>query len=530
MAIAMKKDELIGLLEEERKNFGEEKSKFDIELQKRDDQIKELIGQNSQLIGQINILNSNVMKLQSQIELLLGEKSPKNNGSNTAGKRRSSEILNTSFKKQILNPTQIQNSRTKKSDLLQEKIDTNQNQISTMTEKSNENASTTTTSNDTLTSIENKNNGTSNNKLLTSLNTNNSMNGEMEGVEHSINNDDNDDSWQRVTHKNKKSDAKQKIQPIHVKNVDFEQLYNELIKQIGINKFTINQINGNIKIHACDKEVYTEIASMLRNNNVEFFSYLHGDERKSCYLIKGLPKFELEDIKSELVRFGLPHDIILSEFISGFQRCHPELKHKFVIKLILPPNANINILKTIKTILGVAIIFEKYNSKGILQCKRCQNYFHTAVRCFQNYRCVKCTETHLPGCCNKSIDAPPQCVNCTGFHTANDHVNCSFFNEKIKPKMKSEINNKTKSNHNNIKQNGSKETTIGVQQNLPKNHTIKNNNIDLGSYAAAVKGKTQKQSNGSKINPSDLGNNNEIITLLTSLLVKMDQFIDKQKN
>lgn len=502
-----------------------------------------LLNQNAELIKQVGILTESVKRLEIQVSLLLDEQKANKPKANITKKRQADESFG------------IFPDRTKSLRFSQENNDSmDTSGESTSGDKSNE------IKNNVNSVTENDLNGNSNSPIQPS---NMDSNGEVSANDNGItvgpnetnkvtvsadmhrNEDDKRDdfadellngnvninNWQRVSYKNTKNENRVKIQPIHVKNADFKMLYDLLIKHIGLNKFTINQINGNVKIFSNTMETYRDIGGLFRSKSIKFHTYLHDDEKRTCFLIRGLPEISLGPVRNELIRYGLPSDIHISEFISGYQRQHPEIKHKCLIKMILPPKTNANILKSIKTIFGIAVSFEKFNSNGIIQCKRCQNYFHTASRCFLEFRCVKCLDPHEPGKCAKSIDAPPLCVNCSGQHSANDHQNCQFFIEKIQPKLS---NNKSGINIQNSKRKS------GVK-NIIKPATggsINSNKRKSVSYADVVAGNTSdnKRKNGnsnnqnmnSGINHGDLGNNNEVITLLTSLLVRFDQFLSKQ--
>lgn len=110
-------------------------------------------------------------------------------------------------------------------------------------------------------------------------------------------------------------------------------------------------------------------------------------------------------------------------------------------------------MRTISGILNVKVKIEPLVKKSVMQCKNCQEFFHSAVCCNHPYRCVKCIEQHLPGLCNrnKNKGLPPKCCNCGGEHPANDLQHCSYFMKKIKPiidKRNTNQNKNTKINEN----------------------------------------------------------------------------------
>lgn len=58
-----------------------------------------------------------------------------------------------------------------------------------------------------------------------------------------------------------------------------------------------------------------------------------------------------------------------------------------------------------------------YNSDDIIQCYKCQGFWHTANTCKQNVRCVRCGEQHQVENCNRPKSSPI-CCNCKGPHHA----------------------------------------------------------------------------------------------------------------
>lgn len=58
-----------------------------------------------------------------------------------------------------------------------------------------------------------------------------------------------------------------------------------------------------------------------------------------------------------------------------------------------------------------------YNTDNVIQCFRCQDFWHTANTCKQKVRCVRCGEEHQVKYCNRPKSSPI-CCNCKGPHHA----------------------------------------------------------------------------------------------------------------
>lgn len=62
----------------------------------------------------------------------------------------------------------------------------------------------------------------------------------------------------------------------------------------------------------------------------------------------------------------------------------------------------------------------KNTNRKVKQCFNCQNFGHHKLGCNLQHRCVKCTEQHSPGKCEKiKGSTDPKCCNCNGKHPAN---------------------------------------------------------------------------------------------------------------
>ena len=95
------------------------------------------------------------------------------------------------------------------------------------------------------------------------------------------------------------------------------------------------------------------------------------------------------------------------------------LSNLFVINA--EAGVDFKILSAIKSIHGFSVSFESRRSTGIPQCKRCQRFGHSAVKCSLQWRCVKCGGSHDIGKCviqGKTDESAKQlkCANCSRDH------------------------------------------------------------------------------------------------------------------
>lgn len=94
-----------------------------------------------------------------------------------------------------------------------------------------------------------------------------------------------------------------------------------------------------------------------------------------------------------------------------------------------------------RLLLHQRVVFERKKQNGVAQCKNCQLFGHSARNCNHQYRCVKCTEQHMPGQCPRTINkqiaeqTPPSCVNCNAEHPAN-FKGCPYYIKTIERMQK----------------------------------------------------------------------------------------------
>lgn len=108
----------------------------------------------------------------------------------------------------------------------------------------------------------------------------------------------------------------------------------------------------------------------------------------------------------------------------------------------LAPGSNVTALLKVKKLLGQSIIrFERRRNSGVIHCKNCQNFEHTANNCSHPFRCVNSKVTHSPGeCPTDAVDATstrnqPACVNCGGDDHPANFRGCLAYKALIKRKQ-----------------------------------------------------------------------------------------------
>lgn len=321
-----------------------------------------------------------------------------------------------------------------------------------------------------------------------------------------------DDDWFLVDKKKKKN---KNIQPILIEmSIGTTHIIRDLIKnKCGINGYSIQQFGKKspVKIIPENVEIREKIMKALSENGYGFSSYNNSDEKKKCFVLKGIiADYDTDLIKHTLIKSGLfPEDTIVMKHVTGFQRQNPNQFHNTIFKVIVPANFDNNTLKSINIICGMNIKWETLKSKMVLQCKNCQRYFHSGSQCYYTKRCVKCTFPHGTDPCprNTNNKLPVTCVNCNGNHSANNHNECDFYKKHVLPqieKRQKQINN---DNQNNTSNGSIQSNSTSVTGKHTSTFTKTAQQIGSGktwAEIASMNGGTNKSNNNNKISSSNI--------------------------
>lgn len=142
----------------------------------------------------------------------------------------------------------------------------------------------------------------------------------------------------------------------------------------------------------------------------------------------------------------------------------------------------------------------------------------------------------MPGCCSKDDTTLPQCVNCQGFHSANNQLKCDHFIKKNlpiinknKPLTNSEkngtdgdLNNDCSSKNTNNSNLSGKSNNVSYSDLVGKKTQPSKNS---GSFASVVKGKNNNDNNNKF--------NDMLLTFMTNIdkkMKNMEQNVSKLMN
>lgn len=317
------------------------------------------------------------------------------------------------------------------------------------------------------------------------------------------------------------SDAAKTIKPapiqVNIGKDGYLALHQALNRKLGSGKFVANNMIANqaVRIQPSDDKSAKSITEFLESNKYGFHTFKNKAERGKCFILRGLNEVSnTENIREVLTQAGFPSETVVTQHTTGFQRAHPEIKHNILFRVVTPNSFDEKVLNEIDALFDLKVKFEKMKGNKIIQCKRCQEYFHTASSCHHPYRCVKCKENHDIGNCPRDAnpDLPIRCVNCDGAHSANNFKECKYFQDKIAPILsKKKGQNTQKQVQRPTAKTPSASTTAEVTSGT--------------SFARAVKGpSTSKSTFTPKIN------NNVSVKPSLSLDEKFDKLLESQLN
>lgn len=203
---------------------------------------------------------------------------------------------------------------------------------------------------------------------------------------------------------------------------------NKTMATLSIEKseYRMRLSNGSIRIHINKKQNFTTAVEALRNANVLFYTHGTNDEIPVKYVLSGLSRFEVEDIREELSNEGIiPLDVKLLRVSKNGDDA---------LYLVSFPRGSIRLQELQKktSLFNVIIEWRHYTRKptDAVQCFRCQKFGHGMRYCNLEAKCVKCGELHQTSECemptraevagnNTQLREKIRCANCSQNHTAN---------------------------------------------------------------------------------------------------------------
>lgn len=193
-------------------------------------------------------------------------------------------------------------------------------------------------------------------------------------------------------------------------------------------KYQMKVIKNGVQLILGSKQYFHQTISSLKQNGMQFYSYVPAEEIPVKIILSGLSMYDLEELKEELNSNNIsPKEVkVFSVKKNGVEDNVLYMLHfeKGTVKL--------QELRKVRSLFNVIVRWRPYvkNKSDVVQCHRCQRFGHGKTNCNMNPLCVKCGERHesvqckLPVKANLSESdrnnrAQIKCANCSGNHTAN---------------------------------------------------------------------------------------------------------------
>lgn len=277
---------------------------------------------------------------------------------------------------------------------------------------------------------------------------------------------------------------------------------NNVLKTVKLSSQPIFKSLGyqKIQVLAASPEDKETIIAKLKSQLFSFYTYTEPAAKPMIYVLKGMKSdFTCDDILADIKDLQLPV-IKVSHLIN-----QPNKDPVFLVHFERT-NVNLNIRTiqaTARYICHFVSTWERFDRarKRITQCRNCQMFGHAASQCHRPYKCVKCTDSHNPGECQrktKDQEGTPKCVNCQGEHTANSRTCAAYvsYAEKI-------------ASHRTNRQN----INTFINQKQPNQHTARQ-----PSYAHVLSHQLQSPENVSgNLNGANSSTQNVDLTRIGSL-------------
>lgn len=341
-----------------------------------------------------------------------------------------------------------------------------------------------------------------------------------------------------VTSNSKNADKhlkKIKIPPLTVVGATNFSSAIKIVNDIAKNEFFLKYMSIGVKIQLSTLEHYNTIKEKLLNDKIEFYSHDINPEKYEQFILSGINKVDINDLKTELTASGF-NVASINEIAIKKPRFLDEGLYRVTF------TGPIDTVKLYKTRLNHTIVKwkRKIFENKLTQCRRCQNFGHGSRNCNVAFKCGICSGLHETSAC--SVEAV-KCANCNGEHNAKD-LDCpkrkSFMEMRQKMSVK---NNKIKSKMTiapprldsplifpELSSNNKKDSMNGSTRNNDTSHQWPFvNKTTFNSMARPASNKTDQPMLKNAENADDLFTPHEISTVLNAVLQGLKKCKSKEE-
>lgn len=204
------------------------------------------------------------------------------------------------------------------------------------------------------------------------------------------------------------------IPPITILKSNFDDIH-KICKRIKITNYSMRKISIGHKLFCELQYDYDAVIKHLKENGIEYFSYMSKNNRPYKVVLSGLDKMDANNVKSELCKAGLRVIDVKPVFKkSNFNR-------EVILYVVYFQKGSITLKELREKHQNIDYIRVKWNYQTkqhnkVTQCYNCQMYGHGSEHCNVKTFCAKCAGPHKTSLC---VSTNIKCANCDGQHSSN---------------------------------------------------------------------------------------------------------------
>lgn len=194
---------------------------------------------------------------------------------------------------------------------------------------------------------------------------------------------------------------------VHGKFEKYSNFYTILKEEYG-GKVQLKYLGEKTKFTFDTFDLYNKFKTQCIQSRLSFHTYTTDQEKIIAVIIKGLPKFNPDEIIKELQAHDL-NSLYCIEIQKDPKSNYP------IYKLTFPAETTLQHVRKISNLFLIRVYWDKYNgSRPFIQCFRCQAHGHISKKCFKEYKCVKCAGSHDTRECKKNTRHPSEMCKLRG--------------------------------------------------------------------------------------------------------------------
>lgn len=191
---------------------------------------------------------------------------------------------------------------------------------------------------------------------------------------------------------------KVRLPPITIINNGTRQVRELLTgRDIPQNGYHMKAIKVGVQLVVKEEKHHQDVISILKQENIEFFTYTSAAKQPVKVVLSGLPHFSVPELVEELAA----NDVNAVEVKIFSQKKIGNEESTLYLLYFEKGKVRLSDLQKIKALFNIVVKWRYFTRKpsDVVQCHRCQRYGHGMMNCHISPLCVKCGEKHLSTAC-----------------------------------------------------------------------------------------------------------------------------------